>query len=224
MTCPLPLEIKQDEGVIVLAKRGSGKTFFIKFLINSLSPEYRFVILDVTGEYKEFAKEKNVEYHLVNPRKEGAEMEIDAILDKVRAQANCVVVLDEADRYEYGTIRKTKMSDLVNIGRHWGKDSPYGAGYISSARRTANIPKDFLVNYTHAFIFAHEYPNDIKVLEQWFGKEENYWKTIPEHTMAYFKDNKYLGLIRVNAPNAKSAKPAEEKLAPKENIEPASQS
>ncbi len=171
------INIMQSEGIVVLGKRGSGKTTLIRFLVRELSKKkFRFIVVDVVGNLGQFKDMPNVEYHLVNPHDKNA---IDTICNKAMKLHNCMVILDEADRLEY----TDALSDMVNIGRN------YGVGYLATARRTANINNDILANQKHAFIFKHTYPRDVKVLTEWLDLDERNFRHLEQHKTLYFLDD-----------------------------------
>lgn len=172
---PNGIYIKQSDGCVVLGKRGSGKTHLIRFLMSQMS-NYRFIIVDVVGNLGQFKDAKNCEYHLINPHDKKA---ISAICRAAMTRGNCMVVLDEADRLEY----TDELSDMLNIGRN------YGVGYLATARRTANIHKDYLANQSHAFIFKHTYPRDVKVIEEWLDVEEGTLRYLPQYKTLYFYED-----------------------------------
>lgn len=169
------IQVRQSDGIVVLGKRGSGKTTLVRYLINSM-PNYRFVIIDVVGNLGQFKNSRNVEYHLINPH---AENRIDSICGSAMKAGNCMVILDEADRLEY----TTNLSDLLNVGRN------YGVGYMATARRTANIHKDYLANQRHAFVFKHTYPRDVKVLTEWLDIDERVFRHLEQYKTLYFCDD-----------------------------------
>jgi len=139
----MKLNIKSDEGIIILGKRGSGKTTLARYLISTFN--FSIFIFDVIGNYRDFKDKAN--YLLLNPRSEAPNLYFQKILEN----GNTFVILDEADRYEYSP----ELSDLINLGRN------FNIGYLAIARRTANIHKDFLSNSNYSFIFHHSQENDI---------------------------------------------------------------
>lgn len=172
----LEFQIRQDDGVVLLGKRRSGKTEGIKFLVRELP--YKFRVLDVVGNLTELKALPNVEYFLINPHDE---KDIDQKLKGIDNPPR-MLVLDEGDRYSYGIQRKTLLSDVINIGRN------YGVGYIVSARRTATLPKDFVANEDWAFVFRHIYPNDLEVLTEWFELPEERFRDLEPYHFLLFHD------------------------------------
>ena len=172
------LTIKQSDGVMSLGKRGSGKTSLVRFLVSAM-PQYHYIVIDIVGNLGQFKDAKNCRYHLINPHDEAA---INAICRGAMKQGNCMVVMDEVDRLEY----TEALSDLINVGRN------YGVGYIATARRTANVHKDILANQTHAFIFKHTYPRDVKVLTEWLNLDERTLRHLEQYKCLYFKEDELM--------------------------------
>ena len=78
--------------------------------------------------------------------------------------------------------RISLFCSIINLGRN------YGIGYIASARRTANIPKDFISNANYSFIFRHNLPQDLNVLREWFSENEEIFKQLGLYEFALFKE------------------------------------
>ncbi len=174
------MEIQSDNSIVVLGKRGSGKTTLIRYLINiAISNHIHIAILDIVGNYIQFKGIKNVDYYLVQPHNAN---KLNKIFSEVYKNGNQMMVLDEADMYDYSLLKKDLFYSIINLGRN------FGIGYIASARRTANIPKDFISNANYSFIFKHVLPQDLAVLREWFSEDEEIFKNLDEHEFAIFKD------------------------------------
>jgi hypothetical protein len=190
----MEFNFRRDQGYVVLAKRGSGKTTLIKYLCRV--NKFPFFVIDVIGNLKDLKDLPNCKgYILVNPHDTAT---IDEFLRKVRAHGNCLVVLDEADRLTYPIGSQTKknlLSDLVNLWRN------LGIGYLVSARRTSNIPKDFLANQNWAFVFRHTYPADLKILSEWFGIDRINFTDLEEHEFIIFHEDKAVCKAKLDLDN-----------------------
>lgn len=183
------VEIADDELTVILGKRGSGKTELIKYFVRKLiMAEKSLLIFDVVGNLSGFKTFKRVSYYALNPHNT---TRIDNIINTEKKRLPYVFILDEADRYDYFANSKSNLSDLINLGRNWG------IGVIASARRTANISKDFISNANNYFVFRHNEINDLEVLKQTFGLDHSFFKEIPEHSFAVFKDTEYLYTMRL---------------------------
>lgn len=170
------IEIPIDKGVAILGKRGSGKTEVLKFLVRTWAERgYKVIVLDVIGNLKLLKKEfpKQVEYVRINPKDmERVEGIFKTLLDKGNGMEDkgkkypLMVVLDEADRYNYGMIRKTYLSDYINEGRN------FGMGYTAITRRTADIHKDFVTQADYVFIFRTRGNKEKLSIQDWCGLED----------------------------------------------------
>lgn len=139
----------QNDAIVILGKRGSGKTSIVKFLLNILAdPQYnfRFTIMDIVGNLQEFEGKSNIQYYLVDPNdKDG----IDMVIDMALKEGNQMVCLDEADRYRH--YETSKLSELVNVGRN------FNCGYITTARRCIPLTEKV---YTSKGVIEAKYLNN----------------------------------------------------------------
>ena len=169
---------KQDEGVVVLGKRGSGKTNLLRFLVTTLK-NFNFFILDAIRNLEDLQDKPNViDYHRLNPADTKTANEV---IGETLDTGNMMVVVDEVDRYK--TTPGTKLSDLVNLGRN------FDVGYMAAARRTARIDKDVLAGATWTFVFRHILPQDLEVLTDWFGADEQVFRELGDHEVILFRND-----------------------------------
>ena len=181
-----PIELQIDKGIAVLGKRGSGKTELVKWLVRMFASRgYRLIVLDVIGNLKSVKDEypKQVEYVDINPKDfEAVEGIFKSLLDKGKEKKRLplMVVMDEADRYSYGMITKTYLSDYINKGRN------YGMGYLAVTRRLADFHKDFPTQADFAFVFALKGAREQDSLENWFGLTEEQTAAISELPLHHF--------------------------------------
>ena len=174
------MEFNSDNSIVILGKRGSGKTTLIKYLIKkALSTGVKITILDIVGNYIYLKGDKRINYHIINPHNA---KQINSILLKVFNEGNQLLILDEADLYDYSVLKKDLFYSIINLGRN------YGIGYIASARRTANIPKDFISNANYSFVFRHNLPQDLNVLREWFSENEEIFRQLGLYEFALFKE------------------------------------
>jgi energy-coupling factor transporter ATP-binding protein EcfA2 len=174
---PKKFTIRYDEGVVLLGKRGSGKTSAIRFLITKLLKSYNFTILDSLGNYADLDGQENIDYHTIIPSDTD---EVTQIIDEALEQGDRMVVIDEIDLY---SIKKnTGLYDLINLGRN------FGVGYIAASRRTASIDKSILANARWIIVFQHILPQDLEVLTDWFSLPEEKFRDLQEHEVLIFRD------------------------------------
>jgi hypothetical protein len=184
-------EIRPTNGVYIDGKRGSGKTELTKFLIDTLP--YHFIVLDVVGNLKQYADKKkypNIDYYLINPHDATV---VEPLFEKILENAHRysiwadqhgiadedknfgMLVLDEADRYDYYTGVKNTLNDIINLARN------YGLGYIACSRRTAAVAKDILANADWLFIFRNVFKRDQKILAEWIDVDPLTLRDLDEH-------------------------------------------
>lgn len=187
----IPIDI--TDGIVILGKRGSGKTELIKYLMVGLN--YPALVVDVVGNLKSAADKlkkngQKVQYFLVNPHDT---KRVDEIFGDAMQQGNLMAYIDEADRYEYFAGVKNRMSDYINLARN------YGCGYIATARRTADISPDYLANAKYVFVFRHLHPRDIKVLTDWLDVDEKTLRSLDDHEFIVFKDGDLMFISKLEA-------------------------
>lgn len=202
----------QSDGIVIVGKRGSGKTSILKFLINILSdPQYnfRFSILDIVGNLKDFESKSNMEYYLVDPNDKGG---IDMVIDNALKEGNRSIVIDECDRYRH--YETSKLSELVNIGRN------YNVGYLATGRRTANIHKDFIVNANWVIVFKHTWPEDIDRITEWLNITDDTVRGLKRYEFLLIHDTDVIGKYRLNLPKGFSIEPSAKPTAQPISEEP----
>jgi AAA+ ATPase superfamily predicted ATPase len=173
------LQIRNDDIIVILGKRRSGKSNLICWLVQTLP--FQFVILDVVGNLSFLRKDKKVEYHLIEPTDEATISQI------LQTSAGKMLVLDEADLWSWK--RDSIQNRLLQIGRN------FGIGFIVSARRPANIKKDLLSNCDIAFVFRFHEPRDVEYLNSWLSSETNY-DIKEQFTFQVFFQGELLGQYR----------------------------
>lgn len=172
-------DFEYTDGIVALGKRGSGKTSVVKAIANKVPNK---VIVDIVGNL-ESLKDNSARYYLTSP------INSVAVFDKINyKKGNFYLVLDEADRIPY----KNALQEIINLGRNWN------IGYIATARRTANIHKDYLANATHIIAFRHNLPQDLDMLNEWLPPEAVAQITkLGEHEFVLVSNDKFIGVYRL---------------------------
>ena len=196
------LEVEVSDKISILGKTGSGKTNLIKVLMTDIFPDYFFVVLDTIGNMAEFEGKENVDYHQVVPSDTN---EVDEIIYGALERGDCMVVIDEVDRYQ--TKKGTMLNELVNVGRN------YNVGGIFAARRTADVDKDILSNSAYIFVFQHILPQDLDVLIDWFAQPEQTFRDLQEYEAILFKNGEQIWTGKV--PEKPTTKPTKKPNLPK---------
>jgi energy-coupling factor transporter ATP-binding protein EcfA2 len=196
------IEVDVSDKIAILGKSGSGKTNLIKVLISDVLKDYQFVLLDALGNFSEYEGKPNVEYHQITPTDEAT---VDDIIYSALERGNCMVVMDEIDRYK--SKPGSMVNELVNLGRN------YGVGGIFAARRTADVNKDILANSPFIFTFQHILPQDLDVLIDWFAQPEEVFRDLQEYEAILFKDGEQAWQGKV--PEKPTTKPTAKPRQPK---------
>ena len=196
------LEVDVNQKIAILGKTGSGKSNLVKVLMTDILPDYKFVVLDAIGNLTEYDGQPNVDYHQTNPSDEA---DVDQIIYSALEKGDCMVVIDEVDRYN--SKKGTMLNELVNVGRN------YGVGGIFAARRTASIDKDILANSAFIFTFQHILPQDLDVLMDWFAQPEDTFRDLQEFEAILFKDGDQIWSGKV--PEMPTTTPSKKPMLPK---------
>jgi len=138
------IRLERTDTVVILGKRGSGKTTLARALILQ-NPHLKYLIVDVVGKYEDL-KEKHTVIRIANVERSKFDLALIHAMDK-----GMFAVLDEVDRFQYDHV----LSYFVNIGRN------YDSGWIAIARRAANMSKDFITNANYTFIAKTTQKRDV---------------------------------------------------------------
>ncbi len=143
---------RADEVVLILGKRGSGKTTFLKELLNL---DYNFFIFDPMNRLPHL-KEKKYVAGLI-PRADTEKT--TAYLNYIYANGNMTVIIDELDIFPYSPI----LAHIILTGRN------KNIGVYASAHRPADVDKDYITNADWVISFNFKEPNDIEYLKRYVG-------------------------------------------------------
>ena len=142
----------------VTGKAFSGKTFFIRAHIAAIPTNRKVYVYDMTHEYRDLAKKKNIDVWLV---KTGLPDEFEEFLQIPFNRGNCTVVLSEADNY----LNKDSpvIKQFVTTGRN------RGIGAIVDCKRPKGVMPQYRVRFNDLVMFQTNLPESIEYLEDWCG-------------------------------------------------------
>jgi len=196
------LEVDVSDKITILGKTGSGKTNLIKVLLSDILKDYQFILLDALGNFAEYNGQPNIDYHQVTPSDQAG---VDEIIYAALERGDCMIVLDEVDRYN--SKPGSMLNELVNVGRN------YNVGGIFAARRTADVNKDILANSPYIFTFQHILPQDLDVLIDWFAQDETVFRDLQEFEAILFHNGEQMWVGKV--PEKPTTKPTAKPTPPK---------
>lgn len=162
-----------NEVILIFGKRGSGKTTLAKKL---LSGRKRLFIFDTLREYKIGLVTDDI--HEASEFLIGNEFSIFKIsyspeIDDKRAfnyvcnliysMKYVTFLIEEIDNYCSALIVPGAFSKIVRYGRH------YDISIITTARRTAEVPRLLTSQATDFYIFSHHEPRDIDYFSHLFN-------------------------------------------------------
>lgn len=161
--------IKTNEVITVCGKRGSGKSFLMKKIIEKIS---NFILYDLNHEHnikgaiissdiRHFKQllERGFKKIIYHPSSEDKK-EFDYVCELVFATGNIMFFVDEADRLMDRWSLSVSVGKIINRGRH------KGIGICCVTRRIADLNKSPVSQSHHIFVFQQFLPNDIKYLKE----------------------------------------------------------
>ncbi len=143
---------RADEVVLVLGKRGSGKTTFLKELLNL---NYNFFIFDPMNRLPHPPGMKYVAGLIPRADPDATQ----AYLDYIYKHGNMTVIIDELDIFPYSQT----LAHIILTGRN------KGIGVFASAHRPADVDKDYITNADWVVSFNFKEPNDMEYLKRYLG-------------------------------------------------------
>lgn len=164
----LPL-IKPTDIVIVIGKRGGGKTTLTKHVLREQFKDRSYVVLDVMKQYGgdgfivdnspdlKLAMQHHEPKIIFQPPMVSFDL-LELVCAYIREYENYFLVLEEANRYQSSHKIGKYHSDLLDRGRHWN------SGALEITRRTNLLNPLVLSQGTHYFIFKIFLPVDLDYL------------------------------------------------------------
>jgi len=150
--------LNSRDWIAVTGKAFSGKTYFIRAHVDAIPTSRQVYIYDLTHEYTDLAKKKNIHVWSV---KTGLIDEFEEFIEIPFNHGNCNVVLSESDNY----LNKDSpvIKQFVTTGRN------RGIGCISDFKRPKGVMPQYRVRYNDVVMFQTNLPESIEYLEDWCG-------------------------------------------------------
>jgi len=169
------IRLEKTDTILILGKRGIGKTTLAKTLID-MNGQLNYLIIDILGNYSQY---KN-KYKVLNISPLETSKFDRALIFAMDKQM--FTVLDEVDRFDYDSY----LSYYVNIGRN------YGTGWIAIARRPANLSKDFVTNADYTFLAKTTQRRDVEFITHSYDVSVDELANLQEHEFLLFKHDDLL--------------------------------
>lgn len=187
----LDVDIREGERAIIIGATGSGKTVMARALLREVP---RLVVLDPKGtlgkwgleEWNEETQERLYERERVRVRvalEGGRDFEKfwESVLQEVYEATDLVVYVDEAS----GIIDSTKPGPWLNSV--WTRGREFNETGIAATQRPRNIPRIFLTEAEHYFVFTLRHPEDRKYVAGFAPELEE--KVPHKHGFWYYNVN-----------------------------------
>jgi len=175
---------------LVLGKRGSGKSFFVKHQLKSAN---RFLVFDTLGEYdggviiqdinqlieywgKNLNKNFRIVYQPLQP-----DDEFPAICDLVWACGNMVFVVEEIDRFCDSTHLSGEFANIVQRGRH--KDITL----VAISQRPYRVNRTLSSQVKELYTFQQSEPRDIDFLSEFIGQDVDRVRELPLYSFLHWQ-------------------------------------
>lgn len=188
-----------NEVLSVIGQRGSGKTYFTKYLISQFP---KVLIIDPNHEYKGFGGVipdiqtlLEILYYdrfqrLVFQPKHLNSEQMNYLCDRIYNYCwDCTVVIEEIRNWCNTRTIPPNMSVLVRLGRH------KGIGFVGVSQRACHFHGDILSQAHHIISFRQEYVQDIEYLKQYMGDNASKIKGLNDFYYMVYSMGKNRGIF-----------------------------
>jgi len=173
----LKLKIQRDDRIFISGRSGSGKTYLAKEIVRK-NKAYKFVIIDILGNYQDLAKQENVYHFVIDPLDEET---LNRII-KAGLSESAFFVIDEFHSFPF--LKYKNLRYLILVGRN------YGSGWLAITQFPALVPKSVIGNANLSFIFANYEKNVVKYLSSTYDISEEELRALQGHEfyIAHYSD------------------------------------
>lgn len=143
------MQIRRDNILVLLGKRGSGKTQLIKYFLTTFCFTNTVVFDTIQKGDGSYEALKNSSCPNIKVVDTTADAEFWDAFNDSKYWENRFIVIDELDMVNF--YHKNFYTRWINVGRN------FNSGGILSARRPTRLPRDTTANADYSFLFsAHE--------------------------------------------------------------------
>lgn len=165
------MKLKQNKIIVILGRKGTGKTTLAKKII---SLQKRIFIIDVLDEYDGLdCQDMDLTYFFKNERFRlkivpDEKFDLDSYLDKLWKFENYYLVLDEIGIWQSPNYISTKLLKFIRLGRH------KNINMIMIGRRPAEIHRDITALADEFYFFQIREPRDIEYVKAYISADEKF--------------------------------------------------
>lgn len=185
---------------MIIGVRGSGKTYFMKALIQKhLDAGRRVILYDTEHEFSDFKHPKLTVY---SPKAPASKAEFEQVCKWVWSHRRVVFAVESVEFFAVPS--RDLEVDIPSFKQivHWGREKEgqiqkekKRIGLIMTARRIASVHKDPCSQAIHWFVFSTHLPNDTKYLRQFVGKVADQARKLPRYHFVYWTSGQEEGEI-----------------------------
>lgn len=173
-----------DENVLIVGSAGSGKSYFVKFIIKKmfLPSSVRFVLWDYNWQYNDIDIKPT---HTMRTDNFVIYQPIDKSVEHFSEfcdfyfKGNRVFVIEEVQEYGNAWKMPPIFESVIRTGRNFGNT------YIAITQRPSEIHKAIVNNATHIVAFRMTWIKDLELLSEWLNIDYEKIYNLPRFYFIY---------------------------------------
>lgn len=191
----------ESKVLLILGKRGSGKSYFLKHMLRDCS---RFLVYDTLGEYEDgvvfqdrqmlfdFWKERldddlRLIYQPLQP-----EEEFDYICNLVYESGNMIFAAEEIDKFCRPNGISLPFANVIQRGRH--RD----IAFVGVSQRPFGINRIISSQAKEIYTFQQSEPRDLEYLSMFIGKDlTEKVRNLPPYHFLYWQSNGKIAVKKI---------------------------